>query len=277
MALLDQTEKPPSKEDVAAPDSVPPEIKPIPQSDNQSRIILPIEGMTGASCVARVEKGLNKENGVEVARVNLASEQAEVLFDPKVTIRKTGFSVPEREFTLNITGMTCATCVARVEKVLNRVAGVEKVEVNLANETARVIALGGVVDNAKLVTAVKKAGYGAEARSRDRDSAAQAEAAAARKAKKELIYLIIAAILTAPLLGQMIWRFAGIPWPRRCSSSSGRAFILLASKRYAPPPVTWTCWWHSERPPHSSSACSLSPTLNMRPGGIFILKPPPLS
>jgi Cu+-exporting ATPase len=220
MALLDQTEKPPSKEDVAAPDSVTPEIKPIPQSDNQSRIILPIEGMTCASCVARVEKGLNKENGVEVARVNLASEQAEVLFDPKVTgpdliaerIRKTGFSVPEREFTLNITGMTCATCVARVEKVLNRVAGVEKVEVNLANETARVIALGGVVDNAKLVTAVKKAGYGAEARSRDRDSAAQAEAAAARKAKKELIYLIIAAILTAPLLGQMIWRFAGIPF-----------------------------------------------------------------
>ncbi len=184
----------------------------------QSRIVLPVEGMTCASCVGRVERALAKASGVHEARVNLASEQAEVLFDPGQSgaealaeaIRKAGYTVPERIFDLDIEGMTCASCVGRVEKALGKVAGVESVEVNLANETARITGVGGVVDNARLVAAVKKAGYGAEARSRDKDSAVEADARTRAKARRELVFLVLAAVLTVPLAAQMVWRFSGV-------------------------------------------------------------------
>ena len=184
----------------------------------QSRIVLPVEGMTCASCVGRVERALAKASGVHEARVNLASEQAEVLFDPGQSgaealaeaIRKAGYTVPERISDLDIEGMTCASCVGRVEKALGKVAGVESVEVNLANETARITGVGGVVDNARLVAAVKKAGYGAEARSRDKDSAVEADARTRAKARCELVFLVLAAVLTVPLAAQMVWRFSGV-------------------------------------------------------------------
>ncbi len=184
----------------------------------QSRIVLPVEGMTCASCVGRVERALAKASGVHEARVNLASEQAEVLFDPGQSgaealaeaIRKAGYTVPERISDLDIEGMTCASCVGRVEKALGKVAGVESVEVNLANETARITGVGGVVDNARLVAAVKKAGYGAEARSRDKDSAVEADARTRAKARRELVFLVLAAVLTVPLAAQMVWRFSGV-------------------------------------------------------------------
>ena len=94
-------------------------------------ITLPVEGMTCASCSARVERQLAKMDGVESAAVNLATEAADVSYDPaklsaediKVTIEMTGFTVPESTVELAIEGMTCASCVARVEGVLGMRAG----------------------------------------------------------------------------------------------------------------------------------------------------------
>ncbi len=63
------------------------------------------------------------------------------------------------EFDFSITGMTCASCVARIEKVLQKVPGVQSASVNLATETARVNGSG--IDPAMLIAAVKKAGYDA--------------------------------------------------------------------------------------------------------------------
>src|SRR5574341_455733 len=98
---------------------------------SSSRIELPIEGMTCAACAARIEKNLNKLPGVQAA-VNFAAEKAQVEFDRGQfqpadivqAIRKTGFSVPERQAELAIRGMTCAACAGRIEKALNKLEGV---------------------------------------------------------------------------------------------------------------------------------------------------------
>ncbi|MGB9738215.1 heavy metal translocating P-type ATPase [Chloroflexus sp.] len=134
----------------------------------EREIILPVTGMTCASCSARVEKALRKTPGVLNAEVNLASEQALVRFDPaqaqpsalQAAIERAGYGVVIDEITLAITGMTCASCSARVEKALRKTPGVLSAEVNLASEQALVRYVPGMVDRAELVKAVEQAGYG---------------------------------------------------------------------------------------------------------------------
>jgi Cu+-exporting ATPase len=124
-----------------------------------------IEGMTCASCVMRVEKALANVPGVEKASVNLGTESATVVTDSSVNvaelqgaIEKAGYSVAEEEVDLNIEGMTCASCVARVEKALAKVDGVSAASVNLATESAHIKVAGGTSIEAVL-SAVEKAGY----------------------------------------------------------------------------------------------------------------------
>ena len=174
-------------------------------------IVLPVEGMTCASCVARVEKALRRVPGVSDVSVNLAAERAQVSYDGTQTdartlaqaVSRTGFTVPDEELTLDVTGMTCATCVGRIEKVLGKVAGVERVEVNLATERATVHALKGLVDPRVLIDAVTRTGYGATLHQDDRATGADEERRAARKARWELLHLAGAAILTAPMIANM--------------------------------------------------------------------------
>ncbi|NWG73719.1 MAG: copper ion binding protein, partial [Rubrivivax sp.] len=115
-----------------------------------AEVRLPVQGMTCASCVGRVEKALLAVGGVGAASVNLATETATVqaagvgvqaLAD---AVRRAGYDVPMRQIRLRIDGMTCASCVARVEKALARVPGVQSAVVNLATETAQVAALANV-------------------------------------------------------------------------------------------------------------------------------------
>ena len=90
---------------------------------------LPISGMTCASCAGRVERALRKVTGAEQVSVNLATEQARVqapadslpaLVD---AVREAGYGVPTRTLELQIVGMTCASCVGRVERALAKVPG----------------------------------------------------------------------------------------------------------------------------------------------------------
>lgn len=114
--------------------------------------MLPVAGMTSASCVSRIERALAREPDVQAAEVDLASERAHVAHDPARTdvahlahaITRAGYSVSPAQLDLQIEGMTCAACVARVEKALNSVPGVTAVSVNLANARARVSASAGV-------------------------------------------------------------------------------------------------------------------------------------
>ncbi len=135
------------------------------------RVQIPIEGMTCASCVGRVEKALSAVPGVLSASVNLATEQAEVrISDPSVqpdlihVIEATGYSVPGKTIELAIDGMTCASCVGRVERALQTVSGVTDARVNLATEKATV---EGTADAATLIAAVAETGYAAREVARD--------------------------------------------------------------------------------------------------------------
>ncbi|NJM08086.1 heavy-metal-associated domain-containing protein [Candidatus Gracilibacteria bacterium] len=94
----------------------------------EQQIDLPITGMTCASCVMRVEKALKKVPGVQDASVNLATEQASVRFDAaqatpgqiEAAVAKAGYGVVSDTLDFPVTGMTCASCVMRVEKALKK-------------------------------------------------------------------------------------------------------------------------------------------------------------
>jgi Cu+-exporting ATPase len=154
--------------------------------DQIREVSLPIDGMTCASCVRRVEKALTKVEGVSDASVNLATEKAKISFDPTLVkvvdltaaVEKAGYKVPKLpeetlappaiqivsldepgEATLPIEGMTCASCVRRVEKALAKLPGVTEANVNLATEKATVAFDPALVSITDLNLAVEKAGY----------------------------------------------------------------------------------------------------------------------
>ncbi|HWR77416.1 MAG TPA: copper ion binding protein, partial [Thiobacillus sp.] len=135
-------------------------------ASNPPQLTVCIEGMTCASCATRVEKVLKQLPGVTEATVNLATEIATISGETDAAsvqraIEKAGFSMPTESFTFDITGMTCASCSARVEKALNKVPGVLDASVNLATERATVKVAQGT-SAATLIAAVERAGYGAQ-------------------------------------------------------------------------------------------------------------------
>jgi Cu+-exporting ATPase len=165
----------------------------MPDAQATTTAQLALEGMTCASCALRIEKGLNKVPGVASASVNLATERATVEFDPAtatvddllrkvdaVGYRATPIAPPPvqtasmrqeqtqqaeattRSTTFAISGMTCASCVRRVERSLSRVPGVTSASVNLATEQAAVRYDPAAASPTELITAVEHAGYGAE-------------------------------------------------------------------------------------------------------------------
>jgi len=104
------------------------------------------------------------------------------------------------ELHLNITGMTCAACATRIEKVLQRLPGVKSAAVNLASEQAIVTAVGPVERKA-LVTAIEKAGYGVRA------------AAEETRRDHEAWWVVAGVLLTLPLLAPMLMELAtGQSW-----------------------------------------------------------------
>jgi Cu+-exporting ATPase len=174
---------------------------------------LPIAGMTCASCVARVEKALNAVPGVRGASVNLATETATIKVAPSVTmavlakaVERAGYEVAHDEFDIAIRGMTCASCVARVEKALVKVPGVVSASVNLATERARVVAVAGTGIES-LRSAVGAAGY--EADSVDLE---QTGAAPAARGLPDWWPVAISALLTLPLVAPMAGLAFGAHW-----------------------------------------------------------------
>ncbi|AIO84636.1 heavy metal translocating P-type ATPase [Burkholderia pseudomallei] len=204
---------------------------------------LDIAGMTCASCVGRVEKALAQVPGVARATVNLATEKAAVDADADAhvdtarlidAVKRAGYRAspvsdpasalaPSPEIAaartaieLDIAGMTCASCVGRVEKALAQVPGVARATVNLATEKATVDADADAhVDTARLIDAVKRAGYRASpaiaACAPASRATATADAAATRpaspsaddrklaEARRERALVIASAVLTTPL------------------------------------------------------------------------------
>lgn len=130
---------------------------------NHLAVTLPIEGMSCASCVGRVEAALRKVEGVRKVAVNLATERAEIEVLAGTSrqslieaIERTGFDVPSSTIELAVEGMSCASCVGRVEAALRKVEGVREVSVNLATERATV---QGTAETQALEAALEAAGY----------------------------------------------------------------------------------------------------------------------
>ncbi|MFA4965016.1 MAG: heavy metal translocating P-type ATPase [Thermoleophilia bacterium] len=167
-------------------------------SAERATVELPITGMTCASCVARNERALRKVEGVAEASVNFATEKATITFDPGIvsadelvrTVEAAGYGVVTVQETLPVLGMTCASCVSRVERALRKPPGVLKAEVNLATERATVTYIPGQASRDDLAAAVRAAGYevveqpaAGESAAEAADSAEAARAAAYRALK----------------------------------------------------------------------------------------------
>lgn len=195
-----------------------------------NRLQLPIGGMTCASCAGRVEKALAKVPGVRAVTVNLANETAyldteagvsrDQLYTAAVAaVVDAGYEVPApaqatagtvTTVHLTIGGMTCASCVGRVEKALKGVAGVLDASVNLASETATVSLAAGATVSA-LLSAVQDAGYEASVKTSE-PIASQVATAESDKTAREKRAVIIAALLSLPLVIPMIGDLFGQHW-----------------------------------------------------------------
>ena len=203
---------------------------------------LSISGMTCASCVAHVEKALNELPGVEKATVNLATERATVQFANREigtdvliqAVRNSGYDVPSETLTLPIGGMTCASCVAHVEKGLEGVPGVTKVAVNLATERAAVTFVPGVAALTDFKKAVADTGYKVLEMElvEGEDEVDQEE----RKMARSLFRMRVAWAFTIPII---LWMFAemffGIVWPNPTIFNLGMIVLAL-------PVLFWVGW-----------------------------------
>jgi Cu+-exporting ATPase len=187
-------------------------------------LTLPVTGMTCASCASRIERGLKKVGGVENAQVNLANEQATIIYDPQqvkphdlvAAVERTGYGVISDQIDFPVTGMTCASCVNRVEKALKKTDGVLVASVNLATEHATVTYAPGVADFAALQAAVEAAGYGVIAPTQDDAAEPQDAEAAARSAElaDKRRKLLVAVAFGLPLFLLAMARDFGLiaPW-----------------------------------------------------------------
>jgi len=135
--------------------------------EDLKKVEFPVTGMSCASCVAKVEKGLSKMNGISDVKVNFATEKATVKFDPSRihlgdligTVKDLGYEAGMEKVTLPVHGMSCASCVKKVEKALSGLEGVIKASVNFATERASVQYIPGAVSLEDFKKAVKDAGY----------------------------------------------------------------------------------------------------------------------
>ncbi|UJL46655.1 copper-translocating P-type ATPase [Virgibacillus sp. NKC19-16] len=168
---------------------------------------LGVTGMTCAACSNRIEKVLNKMDGVE-ARVNLTTEKATVDYDSEKTsvedisnkIEKVGYGVLMEQTDLDVFGMTCAACSTRIEKVLNKQGGVKSANVNLTTETASVEYNPGLVDTKGIIDKIKKLGYDAHPKAEAEEKQTHKE----KEIKNMKTKLIVSAVLTAPLIVTML-------------------------------------------------------------------------
>jgi Cu+-exporting ATPase len=178
---------------------------------------LQITGMTCAACANRIEKGLQRLDGVTDAAVNFATEKAVVSYDTDAVsysdiegkIHSLGFGVWKEELDFEIVGMTCATCSGRIEKGLSRMDGIESVHVNLALETGKVLYNPAILQPSDVVEKVHQLGYTAHLKT---DSTEEKEDYRQVEIRKMTRLFTISAVLSFPLLWTMFSHFSFTSW-----------------------------------------------------------------
>lgn len=183
-------------------------------SDKIQEMNYQITGMTCAACAIRIEKGLNKLEGVKEANVNLALEKASIKFNPenvdhqaiKKKIKDLGYEVVTEKVEFDIVGMTCAACATRIEKGLSKLDGVIQSNVNLALEKASVEYNPILVSPNEMINKVSKLGY--QATVKDDENKAETMNHREREIETQKGKLIFSAILSIPLLWAMVGHFS---------------------------------------------------------------------
>ncbi|KIC41407.1 ATPase [Ruegeria sp. ANG-R] len=123
-----------------------------------------ITGMGCASCVGRVEGALLAAPGVRAAEVNFATETADITYDESFAevlsaLEVAGYPAATQQIRLDVDGMSCASCVARIERTLRAIPGVVEAAVNLATNSATVTYAEGATEPVSLARALTEAGY----------------------------------------------------------------------------------------------------------------------
>lgn len=184
----------------------------------ESRIDLPVTGMSCASCAAHIQESLSSLKGVKGASVNFAAEKATVLYDKTEAsavdfvrvIKDLGYGVRQSQITLPIKGMSCAVCVNNVQETLNSLDGVVSASVNFATEKAVVDYFPFQVGIRDFKKAVKEAGYEIIEAEKGEDIVEKEQRereAAYRELKKKVI---TGAFLAVPLMLLMQWHHIGL-------------------------------------------------------------------
>ncbi|MFV2045872.1 heavy metal translocating P-type ATPase [Metabacillus sp. YM-086] len=175
--------------------------------------VLPITGMTCASCAVRIEKGLKKVEGVEEANVNFALERTSIKYNPSVVriedfkkkINDLGYEVVEEKVDLAIIGMTCAACATRIEKGLNKIEGVTNATVNLALESATVTYNPSQTGTKEMIEKIEKLGYQASEKGEQKEDVADLKAKEIETQQGKFFFSLI---LSIPLLWAMVSHFS---------------------------------------------------------------------
>ncbi|GGK35284.1 copper-transporting ATPase [Salinarimonas ramus] len=202
-----------------------------------TRLDIDVGGMTCASCVRHVERAAGAVPGVADVSVNLGAERVSLDFDPARTdasaiaaaIEDAGYEPHARTLALAIDGMTCASCVSRVEKALATVPGVTAASVNLASERATITGYGRDIE-ALAIRAVEDAGYGAKPVADEAQATRDAEIAATER--REMALVVVGLALTAPLALPMLAMPFGVH-----AMAPGWVQLLLAT-----PVQFWLGW-----------------------------------
>src|SRR4051812_48862097 len=125
----------------------------------ERRLSFPVTGLSCASCTGRVERALSELPGAHGVSVNLATGRAALALSGSGpaeiagAVAEAGYTIPDTTTRLRLDGLSCASCVARVERALAGVPGVGGVSVNLATGEAQVRHPEGLVASGDLVEA----------------------------------------------------------------------------------------------------------------------------
>src|SRR5699024_5162136 len=148
----------------------------------QKHMTVGVTGMTCAACSNRVEKVLNKMDGVD-AQVNLTTEKASINYDPETTtvddvtskIEKLGYGVEEEKAEFDVMGVTCAACSSRIAKGLTEQPAGKPATVNLTRENATAQYRRGLMNVEDIIGRMQKTGYGAELKADEQERQSRKE------------------------------------------------------------------------------------------------------
>ena len=183
-----------------------------------NRVDIPVTGMTCAACSTRVQNTLSKLNGVESAAVNLAAERATIFYKSSEvsvdklmeTIKELGYGVSVSKVILPIKGMTCASCVNKVQNALSSLSGVISASVNFATEKATVEYLPSQIGMREFKKAVRDSGYDILELEQGEDIVEKEKEERERDYRKLRNKLITGAVLTVPIFLVVFWERLGL-------------------------------------------------------------------